>query len=111
MVTKEITIDFKITNKSLYEILEKAFSFPSWWGKNGDAAIDCLLGMRTPWEHMSSIELGKEEQLLIHRLVARNLSKEVIEFLEIVASVNYKVKLFDCYPSILVSLEEVIGEA
>ncbi|UZE23732.1 barstar family protein [Pseudomonas sp. B21-056] len=90
----------------LYETLAEKFGFPEGYGKNVDAMIDCLFGLRYPKEGMTKISIDLTEAIIIQ---AKNITstqqnlRDTLIF--IVEFVNFKCKFKETPPSILLLLE------
>ena len=70
--------------KSFHDECRKAFGFPDFYGRNMDAWIDCLSGLRDG-DGMTNVPLQDDEILCIEVLHAdflRQKSPEILEALE-----------------------------
>jgi ribonuclease inhibitor len=51
MTTYEVDLTLAKSSEQLHELLEEAFGFPSYYGRNWDAFWDCIQEVKTgPWE-------------------------------------------------------------
>ncbi|NMY99928.1 barstar family protein [Pseudomonas proteolytica] len=103
-----IELDFsKIKDvEHLYEALAEKIGFPDSYGKNADAVIDCLFGLRYPEEGMTKISLDTTEKIIIQTkniTSAEQKTRETLMF--IVEFVNYKCQFKETPASILLLLE------
>ncbi len=53
------------TIDDFYDQLSDKFGFPDFFGRNGDALIDCLFSLRYPQDEMTSIHITDDEYLLL----------------------------------------------
>lgn len=62
-----VLIDFyKVkTMDDFYDQLSDKLGFPDYFGRNGDALIDCLFSLRYPQDEMTSIHVSSDEYLLL----------------------------------------------
>jgi hypothetical protein len=103
-----IELDFsKIKDvEHLYEVLAEKIGFPDSYGKNADAVIDCLFGLRYPEEGMTKISLDTTEKIIIQTkniTSAQQKTRETLIF--IIEFVNYKCQFKETPASILLLLE------
>lgn len=103
-----IELDFsKIKDvEHLYEVLAEKIGFPDSYGKNADAVIDCLFGLRYPEEGMTKISLDTTEKIIIQTkniTSAQQKTRETLMF--IIEFVNYKCQFKETPASILLLLE------
>jgi hypothetical protein len=90
----------------LYEALAKKIGFPDGYGKNVDAVIDCLFGLRYPEEGMTKISIAPSERIIIQTKNITSAQQNLRETLIfIVEFVNYKCKFKETPSSILLLLE------
>ena len=77
------------TKEAFFNDIEKLFGFPSWWGHNGNAMIDCLRYMRDPYDDMVSVKL-KDDDIIV--LEVDNVDEALFDtnlyLYEIVAYIN-----------------------
>lgn len=107
-VKTTINLDFSEINNvnQLYETLAKKIGFIDGYGKNDDAVIDCLFGLRYPKEGMTKVSIDISEQIIFQTKNFTSAPQDVRETLiSIVEFVNYKCKFKETPPSILLLLE------
>lgn len=99
----DIEIDFSEINdlESMHVMLQKKFGFPDFYGKNGNALIDCWTSLRYPEDGMTEIHLEENEilNLVIYSMPLDN-SLIVNCFLICVQSVNERYKIRNKIPPI-----------
>ncbi|MDX5631075.1 MULTISPECIES: barstar family protein [unclassified Brenneria] len=106
-IEKSITLNFSSikTMDELYDELAFKFGFPDFFGRNIDAVIDCIFGIRYPDEGMTKINISENGYLSLN---IKNFSgadekvKEAIIF--IIEFVNYKYQFKGREPAILLCL-------
>jgi RNAse (barnase) inhibitor barstar len=80
--------------ETFHRVFAEAFGFPSFYGNNLDAWIDCMSSLDDPNAEMSSIHVARGEQLLINLSSASTFKAQSPElwqaFLECVAFVNWR---------------------
>lgn len=95
MEIKKIKIDFSVIGSisQLHEELQKKFGFPSFYGKNIYALIDCLSSLRYPEDQMSEIVLDHKDDILLLEIIDLSKKDEVIinNFLIAIETVNRRM--------------------
>ena len=92
----EVTIDFsKIQNwDTFHKVFSQVMGFPSFYGKNMDAWIDCMSYIDDPGAGMSAVTVGKNESLDINVLGTEDAFKHCLEifqaFIECTGFVNQR---------------------
>ena len=102
-----VELDFSTIKEvdELYQTLAEKFGFPAGYGKNVDAIIDCLFGLRYPEEGMTKLSIDTTEKIIIQ---TKNISgaqqnlRDTLIF--IVEFVNYKCAFKETPASILLLL-------
>ncbi|AYG99818.1 barstar family protein [Pectobacterium parmentieri] len=106
-IEKSIFLDFSsISNlDELYDELALQFGFPDFFGRNIDAVIDCIFGVRYPDEGMTKINISGSGCLSLN---IRNFSSADVKLKDsviyIVEFVNYKYQFKGLEPAILLCL-------
>ncbi|WP_306353430.1 barstar family protein [Flavobacterium sp. '19STA2R22 D10 B1'] len=104
---KKLKIDFRKINTEdqFHDTLSALFGFPDFYGRNGDALIDCLSSLRFPDEGMTTIHITEFEYLCLELYNLTGSPKEIQkEFMAIIEFVNAREKSKDREPSILLHL-------
>ncbi|WP_228351000.1 MULTISPECIES: barstar family protein [Limnobaculum] len=106
-VEKTIILNLSDINDidSLYKELALLFGFPDFFGRNVDAVIDCIFGVRYPEEGMTKINISKDGCLALkikNFSNAPDIVKETI--ISIIEFVNYKYQFKEMNPAILLHL-------
>lgn len=107
-IEKEITLDCsKFSNENIfYDEIIPIFGFPDFFGRNINALIDCLSGLRYPEEGMIKVNVTKNGSLL---LILKNysLADDIVQktLMFSVESVNYRSQQDQLEPAILLCLE------
>ncbi|MBU5926326.1 barstar family protein [Enterobacter sichuanensis] len=102
-----LSIDFKEINDvtEFHNRVKQLFGFPDFYGNNFHAFIDCLTSLRFPEEGMTSLNLKKDEFLLLKISNINNLDEELKhDFLLSIQEVNNRSILFGEEPTILLLL-------
>lgn len=106
-VEKTITLNFSSikTIEELYDELAINLGFPDFFGRNVDAVIDCMFGVRYPEEGMTKVNISEDGYLSLN---IKNFSSADIKLKDlivyIVEFVNYKYHFKGLEPAILLCL-------
>jgi RNAse (barnase) inhibitor barstar len=89
--------------KAFHDECQTAFGFPEFYGRNMDAWIDCLSGLRDD-DGMSKFTLGPDEVLqieVLHAAALRQQAPEILDALEeCMAEVNERCAEFGEKPAL-----------
>lgn len=87
---KQIELNLnRIDEKEFYDRLGSVFGFPDNFGRNMDAAYDCLTTLRDEEDMMTTVKLGKEESIILKiKDIERGGFDVVIRLLSIIESTN-----------------------
>ncbi|KAA8993836.1 barstar family protein [Affinibrenneria salicis] len=103
-VEKSITLNFSSikTVDELYDELSLKLGFPDFFGRNIDAVIDCMFGVRYPDEGMIKVNVSEDGCLSLN---IKNFSSADVKLkdsiIHIVEYVNYKYQFKGLEPAIL----------
>ncbi|HEK0623177.1 TPA: barstar family protein [Proteus mirabilis] len=106
-IEKSITLNFSSIKsiEELYDELALLFGFPDFFGKNADAVIDCMFGIRYPDEGMTKINVSGDGCLVLNMKNFYGADPKVKEtIVAIVEFVNYKYQFKGLEPAILLCL-------
>lgn len=99
-----VIIDF-VKIKSIddfYDEMTRVFGFPAFFGRNGNAFIDCLFSLRYPQDEMTAIHIRKDEYIIMELVNFSSASQNVKDTLIIsIEFVSMKCKEKGQEPSIL----------
>jgi RNAse (barnase) inhibitor barstar len=104
---KTVTIDAGAIDgtASFHEAFASALGFPSWYGRNMDAWIDCMSSLDEPGDGLSQVKVQPGEVLVVALQNAAGLKSRLpqlwAELLEAAAFVNGR-RLDEGKPAILV---------
>jgi RNAse (barnase) inhibitor barstar len=93
---KTVTIDASAMDgpASLHEAFASALGFPSWYGRNMDAWIDCMSSLDEPGDGLSQVKVQPGEVLVVAVQNAAELKSRFPELwgelLEATAFVNWR---------------------
>ena len=107
----KLSIDFsKINNVTeFHDEMKELFGFPDFYGKNAHALIDCLTSLRYPEDGMTSINIGKDDYILLEvsNIKYHENDSEMTKILfSSIQFVNYRCNFMGDNPSILLSLTQ-----
>lgn len=107
-IEKEITLDCsKFSNENIfYDELIPIFGFPDFFGRNINALIDCLSGLRYPEEGMIKVNVTKNGSLLLilkNYSSADDVAQKILMYA--VEFVNFRSRQKHLVPAILLCLE------
>lgn len=91
--------------ENMHELLMRKFGFPDFYGRNIHALIECLSSLRYPEDGMTSINLKKNEILLLTiKNIAETSRDVIVDFIIAIEAVNQRQIDIGSPISILLSL-------
>jgi len=109
-MNKKIAIDLTRTRTTaqLHAVLKQAFGFPSFYGENFPALVDCWSSLRYPDDGMSSVVLDAlDDRLELHVTGLATCAEDVIRVLiSAIESVNERARVNQLSEVIVLVLNE-----
>ncbi|GBU09468.1 hypothetical protein AwWohl_06060 [Gammaproteobacteria bacterium] len=105
-VGKIVKLDFSEikTSDDFYDAISKALGFPSFFGRNINALIDCLTYLREPEAEMSKVHIKESEYLLLELTNFSTTNQHIKDTLLIaIEDVNLRCKEDNQEPSVILS--------